>query len=395
MMLGTTYPKAIEAAGAHPGRPRAVELEAVPSLVARLDGICLAGGPDLDPVAYGADRPPPRARRHQRRARRLRARRRPRRRRGRPADARHLPRRAGAERRARRDAAPARRWPPPDRARRHADAARRRRARLAAGRHHRRRRQPRDQLLPPPGRRRPRRRTARRRAGADGTVEAIEDPARPFLLGVQWHAETLTERAEHGALFAALIAGRRRAAAASGRAVAVAPRNADRDRGQAAARSDGAASARSSPAVRLGQRRALGGLDLEQQRRVVLAQRAGDTSPGQRAPPGRQVEVELQRVDPRRVDVAPAHAEVVVDVEEHDVGRDRGSDEGGIAVRRVGRDVQVADVEQHPRGRRGQPAHEVAHGQRVVAQPRRRRMHRRQVLDGDRHAKRVRPLEVA
>ena len=29
-------------------------LEAVPSLVARLDGICLAGGPDLDPVAYGA-----------------------------------------------------------------------------------------------------------------------------------------------------------------------------------------------------------------------------------------------------------------------------------------------------------------------------------------------------
>ena len=40
---------------------------------------------------------------------------------------------------------------------------------------------------------------------ADGTVEAIEDPARPFLLGVQWHAETLTERPEHGALFAALI----------------------------------------------------------------------------------------------------------------------------------------------------------------------------------------------
>jgi putative glutamine amidotransferase len=40
---------------------------------------------------------------------------------------------------------------------------------------------------------------------ADGTAEAVEDRARPFLLGVQWHAETLTERPEHGALFAALV----------------------------------------------------------------------------------------------------------------------------------------------------------------------------------------------
>jgi putative glutamine amidotransferase len=40
----------------------------------------------------------------------------------------------------------------------------------------------------------------------DGTVEAVEDAARPFVLGVQWHVETLTERAEHGALFAALVA---------------------------------------------------------------------------------------------------------------------------------------------------------------------------------------------
>ena len=39
----------------------------------------------------------------------------------------------------------------------------------------------------------------------DGTAEAIEDRARPFVLGVQWHAETLTERPEHGALFAALV----------------------------------------------------------------------------------------------------------------------------------------------------------------------------------------------
>ena len=39
----------------------------------------------------------------------------------------------------------------------------------------------------------------------DGTAEAIEDRARPFVLAVQWHAETLTERPEHGALFTALV----------------------------------------------------------------------------------------------------------------------------------------------------------------------------------------------
>jgi putative glutamine amidotransferase len=39
----------------------------------------------------------------------------------------------------------------------------------------------------------------------DGTTEAIEDPSRPFLLGVQWHAEGMVERSEHCALFAALV----------------------------------------------------------------------------------------------------------------------------------------------------------------------------------------------
>jgi putative glutamine amidotransferase len=39
---------------------------------------------------------------------------------------------------------------------------------------------------------------------ADGTVEAIEDPARPFFLGVQWHAEGMVERREQLALFEAL-----------------------------------------------------------------------------------------------------------------------------------------------------------------------------------------------
>jgi hypothetical protein len=57
--------------------------------------------------------------------------------------------------------------------------------------------------------------------------------------------------------------------------------------------------------------------------------------------------------------------------------------------------MQVAEVEQHPGGGRAQPAHEVAHGQRVVAQPRRAGVHRGQVLERDLDAKRVRPLEVA
>jgi putative glutamine amidotransferase len=40
----------------------------------------------------------------------------------------------------------------------------------------------------------------------DGTVEAIEDPSRPFLLGVQWHAEGMIGQDEQLALFEALVA---------------------------------------------------------------------------------------------------------------------------------------------------------------------------------------------
>ncbi|HWT24711.1 MAG TPA: gamma-glutamyl-gamma-aminobutyrate hydrolase family protein [Solirubrobacteraceae bacterium] len=40
----------------------------------------------------------------------------------------------------------------------------------------------------------------------DGTVEALWDPAARFALGVQWHAELLTHRPEHAALFGALVA---------------------------------------------------------------------------------------------------------------------------------------------------------------------------------------------
>ena len=40
----------------------------------------------------------------------------------------------------------------------------------------------------------------------DEIVEAIEDPAHSFLLGVQWHAEGMIDRPEQFALFAALVA---------------------------------------------------------------------------------------------------------------------------------------------------------------------------------------------
>ena len=53
MALGMTYLQVIERAGAVPVvlPPCVSDLEA---LIARLDGVCLSGGPDLDPEAYGA-----------------------------------------------------------------------------------------------------------------------------------------------------------------------------------------------------------------------------------------------------------------------------------------------------------------------------------------------------
>lgn len=40
----------------------------------------------------------------------------------------------------------------------------------------------------------------------DGTIEALEADDRRFCLGVQWHAETLTHHPEQAALFSALVA---------------------------------------------------------------------------------------------------------------------------------------------------------------------------------------------
>lgn len=40
---------------------------------------------------------------------------------------------------------------------------------------------------------------------SDGVVEAYEDPEHPFLIALQWHPERMTEHAPHMALFRALV----------------------------------------------------------------------------------------------------------------------------------------------------------------------------------------------
>jgi putative glutamine amidotransferase len=54
MALGLTYMRAVELAGGVPVVLPPLGPGALETLLARLDGVCLSGGPDLDPAAYGA-----------------------------------------------------------------------------------------------------------------------------------------------------------------------------------------------------------------------------------------------------------------------------------------------------------------------------------------------------
>lgn len=56
MALGLRYLKAIEAAGGLPVVVPPLQLDAVEPLLSSVAGVCLSGGPDLDPVAYGEQR---------------------------------------------------------------------------------------------------------------------------------------------------------------------------------------------------------------------------------------------------------------------------------------------------------------------------------------------------
>jgi putative glutamine amidotransferase len=204
MALGMTYVRAIDAAGGVPVVLPPVGLEAVPALLDRLDGVCLSGGPDLDPDAYGATARHPEL--------------------GptepgldtfelavaRAADAAGLPllgicRGAQAINVARGGTL-------------HQHVEGHRQAALATARTHRVTVLSDSRLAALTGAGRLEVNSFHHQAvdvvGAglrivatalDGTVEAIEDGTRPLVLGVQWHVETLADRPEHGALFAALV----------------------------------------------------------------------------------------------------------------------------------------------------------------------------------------------
>jgi putative glutamine amidotransferase len=55
MALGLPYLRGIEAAGGLPLVIPPMDTSAIEPLLDRLDGICLSGGPDLDPESYGAE----------------------------------------------------------------------------------------------------------------------------------------------------------------------------------------------------------------------------------------------------------------------------------------------------------------------------------------------------
>jgi putative glutamine amidotransferase len=210
MALGLTYLKVIESAGGIPVVMPPLELAAVEPLLDRLSGVCLSGGPDLDPAAYDERRHPqlgptePDLDRFELElARRADAR-------GLPILAvcrgvqalnvarggtlhQHLPDRPGVTLYHRQEKpgssvthgvtiAPGTKL---------ARTMKRRRARVNSFHHQ-----------------------AVNRLGAglravawspDGVIEGIEAPARRFVIGVQWHVECLPDRPEHFALFTGLV----------------------------------------------------------------------------------------------------------------------------------------------------------------------------------------------
>ena len=202
MALGLTYMRAIELAGGVPVVLPPLE-NGLETLLERLDGICLSGGPDLDPAAYGARAhellgpTEPELDRFEIKL-------------ARAADAAGIPllgvcRGAQALNVARGGTL-------------HQHVEGHRQTELATQPVHAVRIDPRSRLSGILKRRTTRVNSFHHQAVAmlgdglvatawahDGTLEAIEDPRHPFMLGVQWHAETLVEDRAQLALFRALI----------------------------------------------------------------------------------------------------------------------------------------------------------------------------------------------
>ena len=205
MALGLTYLNGIEAAGGLPVVMPPLPEEAIEPLLDRLDGICLSGGPDLDPVAYDADPHPelgptePDLDRFELAV-------------ARRADAREMPIlaicrgtqalnivRGGALHQHLPDLSEeiGHRQTTPGNEPSHAVSveAESRLATALGGNelevnsfHHQAIDRLGDGLVV----------SAR---APDGTIEAVEDPSRPFVIGVQWHAETLVHRSYEAELF--------------------------------------------------------------------------------------------------------------------------------------------------------------------------------------------------
>ena len=209
MALGLKYLRAIEAAGGLPVVIPPLNLRAVRPMLDQLTAICLSGGPDLDPRAYRARRHPrlgptePELDRFELTL-------------AREAYARNLPILAicrGAQ--ALNVAAGGTLhqhlpdWP---------DALEHRQTEQSGKVTHPVRAEKGSRVARLLGRRRAQvnsfHHQAAKRLGRgleavawapDGVIEAIEAPERGFVVGVQWHAECLTERPEHAALFEGLV----------------------------------------------------------------------------------------------------------------------------------------------------------------------------------------------
>jgi putative glutamine amidotransferase len=205
MALGLTYLRGLEAVGALPVVMPPMEEDAIEALLDRFDGVCLSGGPDLDPKTYGAEAHPklgPVEPDLDRLELAL----------ARKADAREMPilaicRGTQALNVARggtlhqhlpdlSDQIRHRQGAPGDEPSHLISVERESRLARALGTtelevnsfHHQGIDRVGDGLVV----------TA---TAPDGTIEGVEDPGRPFMLGVQWHAETLVNRPYEESLF--------------------------------------------------------------------------------------------------------------------------------------------------------------------------------------------------